>query len=96
MSRSSSIADELPTLSLILENALVYFLQGEEKYKVAREALTPIAWVIAHHMTALYETENDPTYLTKAEKILDILFTSETENHFIKSIRERIRKRAAQ
>lgn len=89
-------ARKLPNLYKARENALVYFLQGEEKYKVAREALTPIAWVIAHHMTALYETENDPTYLTKAEKILDILFTSETENNFIKSIRERIRKRAAQ
>ena len=89
-------ARKLPNLYKARENALVYFLRGEEKHKVAREALTPIAWVIAHHMTALYETENDPSYLTKAEKILDILFASETENNFIKSIRERIRKRVAQ
>ena len=88
-------ARKLPNLYKARENALVCFLQGEEKYKVAREALTPIAWVIAHHMTALYETENDPTYLTKAEKILDILFASETENNFIKSIREQIRKRVS-
>lgn len=89
-------ARKLPNLYKARENALVYFLRGEEKHKVAKEALTPIAWVIAHHMTALYETENDPSYLTKAEKILDILFASETENDFIKSIRERIRKRIAQ
>lgn len=37
-------------------------------------------------MTALSETENDPTYLIKAEKALDMLFAGETENDFIKSI----------
>lgn len=86
-------ARKLPNLYKARENALIYFLQGEEKQKAAREALTPIAWVVAHHMTALYETENDPTYLTKAEKILDILFAGEVENDFIGSIRERIRTR---
>lgn len=89
-------ARKLPNLYKARENALIYFLQGEEKHKVAKEALTPIAWVIAHHMTALSETENDPTYLTKAEKILDILFASETENNIIQSIREKIRKRVSQ
>ena len=89
-------ARKLPNLYKTRENALVYFLKGEEKNKVAREALNPIAWVIAHHMTALYETENDPNYLTQAEKILDILLASEKENNFIKSIRERIRKRVSQ
>lgn len=88
-------AKKLPNLYKARENALVCFLHGKEKHKVAREALTSIAWVTAHHMTALYETENDPTYLTKAEKILDILFASETENNFIKSIRERIRKQVS-
>ena len=85
-------ARKLPNLYKTRENALVYFLRGEEKRKVAKQALIPLAWVIAHHMTALYETENDPTYLTKTEEILDILFTGETENSFIQSIRERIRK----
>lgn len=78
-------ARKLPNLYKARENALVYFLQGEEKYKVIREALTPIAWIIAHHMTALYE----------AEKILDILFANETENDFIKSIREQLRKQVS-
>ena len=89
-------AKKLPNLYKAQENALVYFLQGEEKHKVAREALIPIAWIIAHHMTALYETENDPTYLTKAEKILDILFEAETENNFIRSIRGQIHERVSQ
>lgn len=85
-------AKKLPNLYKARENALVYFLQGEEKHKAAREALVPIAWVIAHHMTALYETEKDPAYLDKAEKILDILFANETENNVIQSIRERIHR----
>ena len=89
-------AKKLPNLYKTRENALVYFLRGEEKHMVAKEALTPLAWIIAHHMTALYETENDSTYLIKAEEILDILFAGEMENGFIKSIRERIRKRVSQ
>lgn len=86
-------ARKLPNLYKARENALVYFLQGEEKRQAAREALTPIAWVIFHHMNALYETENDPNYLLKAEKIIDTLFEGETEDGCIKSIREQIRKR---
>lgn len=85
-------ARKLPNLYKARENALVYFLCDEEKRRVAREALTPIAWVIAHHLTVLYETENDPIYLNKAEKMLDILFEGETENNFVRSIRERIHK----
>lgn len=86
-------AKKLPNLYKARENALVYFLSGEEKRKVAKEALVPLAWVISHHLTALCETENSPAYLTKAEKILDILFAGEVENDFVKSIRERISKR---
>lgn len=89
-------AKKLPNLYKARENALVYFLHGNEKHEIAKEALTPLAWVISHHMTALYETENSPAYLTKAEKILDILFADEKENDFIKSIREQIRKRIYQ
>lgn len=89
-------AKKLPNLYKARENALVCFLQGEEKNKVAKEALTPLAWAIAHHMTALYETENDPTYLKKAQEILDILFTDETENSFVRSIREGIQKRVSE
>lgn len=89
-------AKKLPNLYKARENALIYFLNGEEKHKVAKEAITPLAWVISHHMTALYETENNALYLSKAEQILDILFEGETENSIIKSIREQIRKRISQ
>lgn len=83
-------AKKLPNLYKARENALVYFLEGEEKHKIAKEALTPLAWVIAHHLTALYETENNPAYLSKASQILDILFAGENEDDFIKSIRRRV------
>lgn len=89
-------AKKLPNLYKTRENALVSLLQGEEKHQVAEEALTPLAWTIVHHMNALYETENAPAYLTKAEKILDILFEGKAENDFVKSIRERITGRVAQ
>ncbi len=82
-------AKKLPNLYKARENALVYFLQGEEKHKVAKEALIPLAWTIAHHLSALSDTENNPEYLKKATQIFDILFDGE-EDDFIKSIREKL------
>ncbi len=67
-------AQKLPNLYKSRENALVYFLQGEEKQKIAREALEPLVWALSHHLTALCETENNPEYLEKAIQIIDILF----------------------
>ena len=67
-------AKKLPNLYKGRENALVYFLEGEEKRQVAKEALQPLAWSIAHHLTALAETEKNPAFLSKAMQILDILF----------------------
>ena len=95
-SKALEQAKKLPNLYKARENAFVYLLNDEEKYQAAKEALTPIAWVIAHHMTALYQTQNDPAYLTKAEKILDILLAGETDNSFIQSIRERLHQRISQ
>lgn len=83
-------ARKLPNLYKVRENALVYFLKGEERHKIAKEALTSLAWVITHHLTVLYENENDSVYLNKASQILDILFDGDKEDEFIKSIRERI------
>lgn len=80
-------ANKLPNLYKARENALVYFLKGEERHEVAKSALTPIAWVVSHHFTALAETENNPIYYEKALKILDILFDGE-ENDFIQNIRK--------
>lgn len=64
---------KLPNLYKARENALVYFLEGEEKRQVARDALTPLAWAVRHHLTALAETENTPAYLDKAAQIEKLL-----------------------
>ena len=66
-------AMKLPNLYKGRENALVYMLEGEEKRKVAREALVPLAWAVRHHLTALAETENRSEYLSMAQQIEDIL-----------------------
>ena len=72
--KAISQAEKLPNLYKGRENALVYFLSGEEKRKVATEALTPLAWAVSHHLSALAETENNSEYLKKALQIIDILF----------------------
>ena len=66
-------AKKLPNLYKARENALVYLLTGEEKHKVAKQALEPLAWLVKHHLTALSETENKPECLKKAEEINSIL-----------------------
>ena len=81
-------AKKLPNLYKARENALVYFLSGEERKATAREALTPIAWVIAHHMKALCEEENNPAYLSKAARIIDVLFEGEEKNEFVTTLRK--------
>lgn len=78
-------AEKLPNLYKTRENALVYFLEGEEKHKTAEAALEPLAWIIAHHMTALYETESNPEYLKKALQIINILFDN-AKNDYITGI----------
>ena len=70
-------ARKLPNLYKTRENALVYFLTDEEKRKTAKEALTPLAWSVKHHLTALAETENDPSYLEKAARIEQLLLDEE-------------------
>ena len=72
-------AEKLPNLYKSRENALVYFLSGEEKRKTASEALIPLVWGVTHHLTALSETENNTEYLEKAKQIIDILFDKERD-----------------
>lgn len=67
-------AKKLPNLYKSRENALVYFLTGEEKREVARQALLPLSWGIVHHLTALWETEANKEHLKKARQIISILF----------------------
>ncbi|MBQ7976935.1 MAG: helix-turn-helix domain-containing protein [Clostridia bacterium] len=83
-------AKKLPNLYKARENALVYFLKGEEKRRIAREALTPLAWALTHHLSALYETESNPEYLNKASKIIDILFADYEQDDFIKAIKKKL------
>ena len=71
-------AEKLPNFYKSRENALVYFLEGEEKRKIAKASLEPLAWSITHQLTALYETENDKNYLEKAEKIRNMLLENES------------------
>ncbi len=78
-------AEKLPNLYKSRENALVYFLTGEEKQKIAKEALTPLIWGITHHLSALAETENNNGYLKKAVKIIDILFEN-SKDEFIQKM----------
>ena len=85
--KALSQAKKLPNLYKTRENALIYFCEGEEKRQVARRARAPLAWLTAHILTALRETENEPAYAQKALQILDILFEGEEEDEFIRSIR---------
>lgn len=66
-------ARKLPNLYKARENALVYFLDGEEKRQAAREALRPLAWAVRHHLIALAETEHESAYLEKAAQIERLL-----------------------
>ena len=79
-------AKKLPNLYKARENALIYFLEGEEKRRVAQEALAPLAWTIAHQLNALDEKENEPKYQKKIAAILDILADGE-DNDALHSIR---------
>jgi len=79
-------AMKLPNLYKTRENALVYFLDGEEKRKIAKEAMIPLAWAVAKHMSAIAETENNHDYIDKAARILDIILDGE-DNEYIKSIK---------
>ena len=80
-------AEKLPNLYKARENALVYFLRGEERKAAAREALMPLAWAISLHLKVLYEEENDPAYLSKAAQVIDILFDGEEQREFSDSLR---------
>lgn len=85
-------AKKLPNLYKARENALVYFLEGEEKRRAAKEAITPLAWAIAHHLTALSETENNPEYLKNAEQIIDLLIAKDEQDEFIAGIKKKLIK----
>ena len=88
--KALSQAQKLPNLYKTRENALVYFLKGEEKHRAAKEALVPLAWTIVHQMKALRETENDPVYMEKAAAIIEMLADGE-EKEAAESIRGQLK-----
>ncbi len=85
-------ANKLPNLFKTRETALVRILKDdEEKNKIARSAIEPLAWLLSYHLNAIAETENDIEYKEKAVKILDILF-AQNESDLIKNIRAKMTK----
>ena len=53
---------------------------------MATEALKPLAWIVAHHMSALAETENNPGYRKRAAEIINLLFDDKDKDDFIRKI----------
>lgn len=84
-------AGKLPNLYKTRENAMVFFLQGAERHDAAKAALKPIMWSIVLQLSALAETEKEPAYFEKAERILDLLF-EDKEDDFAKAIRKKLEK----
>jgi transcriptional regulator with XRE-family HTH domain len=66
-------AGKLPNLYKARENALVFFLEGEERYRTAKTALEPLAWAAALHLSVLAQEEGEPAYLERAGEIRRLL-----------------------
>ena len=66
-------AKKLPNLYKARENALVYFLEGDERAEVSRSALEPIKWAIRLHLSVLAEAEENRKWPEKAERIIRLL-----------------------
>ncbi len=66
-------AKKLPNLYKARENALVYFLEGEERAEVSRGALEPLKWAVKMHLNVLAEEEGKPEWREKAAQIEQLL-----------------------
>ena len=66
-------ARKLPNLYKARENALVYFLEGEEQAEVSRSALEPLKWAVRLHLNVLSRAEGNEKWLEKAERINGLL-----------------------
>ena len=66
-------ARKLPNLYKARENALVFFLEGEERHETAKAALEPLAWSAELHLSILAEALGEPAYLEKAREIRRLL-----------------------
>lgn len=72
-----SLARQLPNLYKTRENALVYFTAGEDRQRLAEQALPALAWSLGTHLHALWETTGDATYLHRAQSLIALLFGNE-------------------
>lgn len=84
-------AKKLPNLYKARENALAYFLNGEDRRENAANALAPLMWSLSIQLEALADEEHAPEYREKMLKILDILFEGE-EDEQIRKIRSRMER----
>lgn len=85
-------AGKLPNLYKTRETALVHILiDKNEKNKIAKSAIEPLAWLLSYHLTTLSETEDDPRYKDKIPQILDTLFEGK-ESDFVFGIRKKASK----
>ncbi|MBR6018860.1 MAG: helix-turn-helix domain-containing protein [Lachnospiraceae bacterium] len=84
-------AEKLPNLYKARENALIYFLEGAERRRISEDALTPLSWALAKHLTVLAEETNNSTYRTKADRILDLLWEGREENEVVRKAREELK-----
>ncbi len=66
-------AGKLPNLYKARENALAYFLDGEERAEVSRAALAPLRWAIDLHLNVLSDAEGKAEWREKAEMICRLL-----------------------
>ena len=66
-------AKKLPNLYKARENALVYFLEGEERAEISRSALEPLKWAISTHLNVLAEAEEKDAWKEKAKRICEML-----------------------
>lgn len=66
-------ARKLPNLYKARENALAYFLEGEERAEVSRSALEPLKWAVRLHLNVLAEAEEKEEWSEKAERICAML-----------------------
>ena len=75
-------AKKLPNLFKGRENALSYLLEGEEKIENSLEALSPLAWCVAHHLSVLSDAESNPQLRENAVKIINLLFEGREKDAF--------------
>ncbi|MBQ4089857.1 MAG: helix-turn-helix transcriptional regulator [Clostridia bacterium] len=81
MDKAVEQARKLPNLYKARENALVFFLKGEERRNISRSVLTPLMWALSVHLKALAEEEKAPEYLDILKKIIEMVLILDDNVH---------------